>query len=259
MLLALRSPAKKLDFTPAPAFARATLPELLSDTAEIAAYTKKLTRAALRRLMDLSPALAELNYQRFQEFSPANAGGSKPAIYAFNGDVYQGFAAKTLNEDDLAFAQNHIAIISGLYGLLRPLDAIQPYRLEMGSRLATSRGKDLYGFWRPRLTAHVNAVTAGMRSPVIVNLASHEYWAALEQKAIKAPTVEIVFKEISGPKASIVGLFAKKARGMMARHIVQHRLTNPGELKAFDAAGYRFDDRQSTDALMVFNRKSPLS
>ena len=258
MLFALLSPAKKLDFGPAPAFAQTTTPALLNDAALMAARAKKLTRPQLRRIMDLSPALADLTFERFQNFVPANTGGTKPALYAFNGDVYQGFEARTLEADEIAFAQEHIAIISGLYGLLRPLDAIQPYRLEMGSRVATARGKDLYAFWRAGLTAHVNAVTAKLQHPTIVNLASQEYWAALDQRALTAPVVHAAFKEIRGGKASVVSLLAKKARGLMARYIVQHRLTKPDELKAFDSAGYRFDPEVSGERHLVFSRKIEL-
>lgn len=256
MLLALLSPAKKLDFGPAPAFAKPTTPALAKDTALLAARAKKFTREDLRRLMDISPKLADLNYQRFQSFDAAGS-ESKPAIYAFNGDVYMGFAAKTLDKDDIAFAQKHVAILSGLYGLLRPLDAIQPYRLEMGSRVDTARGKDLYAFWREDLTAHINGVTAKMKSPTVINLASGEYWGAVDEKALQAPVIHAAFKEIKNGKATIVSFLAKKARGMMARYIVQHRLTTPDEIKAFDTDGYAFDAKASTKTTWVFSRKAP--
>ena len=258
MLFALLSPAKRLDFSAAPAFARATSPALAGDAAVMAARAKLLSKGQIARLMDISPKLAALNFERFQHFDLGGGGESKPAIYAFNGDVYQGFEARTLEADEIAFAQEHIAIISGLYGLLRPLDAIQPYRLEMGSRVATARGKDLYAFWRAGLTAHVNAVTAKLQHPTIVNLASQEYWAALDQRALTAPVVHAAFKEIRGGKASVVSLLAKKARGLMARYIVQHRLTKPDELKAFDSAGYRFDPEVSGERHLVFSRKIEL-
>ena len=257
MLFALLSPAKKLDFTPAPAFAKATTPALLKDTAVMAARAKKLTRAQLRRLMDISPKLADLNYERFQAFDPANESDTKPAIFAFNGDVYMGFEATSLNEADIAFAQTHVAIISGLYGLLRPLDSIQPYRLEMGSAVKTERGKDLYAFWREGLTAHVNATVAKLEDPTIINLASHEYWHAVDEKALKAPVLHIAFKEIKAGKATIVSFMAKKARGMMARYIVQNRLTQPEHLKAFTSGGYAFDAAVSVPGAWVFARKAP--
>ncbi len=255
MLLALLSPAKKLDFKPAPDFAKSTTPQLLADTAELAVRAKNYTRDDLRRLMDLSPALAQLNYERFQNFDETNNAGTKPAIYAFNGDVYLGFDAKTLNKADITFAQKHVAIISGLYGVLRPLDAIQPYRLEMGSRVDTARGKDLYAFWRKKLATTLNGMTAGMKAPTVVNLASVEYWGAVEEKALDAPVIHTAFKEIKAGKATIVSFLAKKARGMMARYIVQHRISNASDLKSFDAAGYRFDPKDSTDSAWTFSRK----
>ncbi len=256
MLLALLSPAKKLDFNPAPDFAKASSPALLEDTAVLAARAKKLTRNDLRTLMDLSLKLADLNYQRFQSFDPANRGETKAAIYAFAGDVYMGFDAKTLGPGDIAFAQKHIGIISGLYGLLRPLDAIQPYRLEMGSKVKTVRGKDLYAFWRAPLTAHVNAVTAKLKNPTIINLASQEYWGALDEKTLEAPIIQATFKEVKGGKASVVSFLAKKARGMMARYIVQNRLTSPQDIKSFNIEGYAFDQAASDEAVWVFSRKA---
>jgi cytoplasmic iron level regulating protein YaaA (DUF328/UPF0246 family) len=256
MLFALLSPAKKLDFGPAPAFAKPTTPVLAKGTALLAARAKKFTREDLRRLMEISPKLADLNYERFQSFDLTGGGESKPAIYAFNGDVYMGFEAKTLTKDDIAFAQQHIGILSGLYGLLRPLDAIQPYRLEMGSKVDTARGKDLYAFWREDLTAHINGVTAKMKTPTVINLASGEYWGAVDEKALKAPVIQAVFKEIKNGKASIVSFMAKKARGMMARYIVQHRLTKPEEIKAFDSGGYAFDPKTSDKNTWVFSRKA---
>jgi uncharacterized protein len=259
MLLALLSPAKKLDFGPVPksGAGTSTTPALLQDTALLAARAKLLTREDLRRLMNISNALAELNYQRFQSFDQANARDIKPAIYAFNGDVYLGLEAKSLSKGDIAFAQNHVGIISGLYGLLRPLDAMQPYRLEMGSKVDNARGKDLYAFWRVPLTAHLNAITAALKNPTIINLASNEYWGAVDEKALHAPVIQMVFKEIKGGKATVVSFLTKKARGMMARHIVQHRLKKPEDLKRFDAGGYDFDPKASDNTVWVFSRKAP--
>lgn len=252
MLLALLSPAKRLDFSPAPDFAKASAPALMDDAALVAARAKKLTRGQIAKLMDISPKLAELNFERFQQFDPKNGGTTKAAIYAFAGDVYMGFDAKTMTEKDLAFAQKHIGIISGLYGLLRPLDAIQPYRLEMGSSLKNDRGKDLYAFWRESLTAHVNDRTD--KATTIINLASQEYWGAINEKELTAPVIHCHFKEIKKGKASIVAFFAKKARGMMARYIVENRLTKPEQIKAFDTAGYTFDAKASDATQWVFSR-----
>ncbi len=254
MLLAVLSPAKKLDFGAAPAFAKATTPALLKDTARLAARAKEFTREDLRRLMDLSPKLADLNYTRFQSFDIDGGNNAKPAIFAFNGDVYLGFDAKSLEKADIAFAQKHIAILSGLYGLLRPLDAIQPYRLEMHSHVKTERGKDLYAFWRRDLTAHLNTVTAKLKSPTIINLASQEYWGAVDEKVLDAPVIQTAFKEIKNGKASVVSFLAKKARGMMARFIVQNRLTTAKGLQKFAVAGYAYDAKASNDAVWVFSR-----
>lgn len=256
MLFALLSPAKKLDFAPAPDFAHPTQPALMDDAARMAAHARQLSRAALARLMDISPKLAELNFARFQAFDAANVHGTKPALYAFAGDVYVGFNAASLSKQDVEFAQAHIGILSGLYGLLRPLDAIQPYRLEMGAAVKNERGKDLYAFWRKPLTAHINAVTAAMSRPTIVNLASEEYWSAVDAKELQAPVIQAVFKETKGGKARVVSFFAKKARGLMARYIVQERLDDPQDLRAFDADGYRFDARASQESTLVFSRKA---
>ena len=256
MLLALLSPAKRLDFSPPPAFAKPPQPGLLQDTAKLAARGKKLSRTELRRLMDISPKLADLNYERFQSFDVKNKAETKPAIFAFAGDVYVGLDAKTLGAADIAFAQQHVAVLSGLYGLLRPLDSIQPYRLEMGTRLKNERGADLYDFWRKSIAAYINDLTSTMTDPTIVNLASDEYWSAVDENALRAPVIQAVFKEIKGAKAQTVSFLAKKARGMMARYIVQRRLTSADELKQFDTAGYAYDAKSSTTSLMVFSRKA---
>jgi hypothetical protein len=206
--------------------------------------------------MDLSPKLAELNYERFQSFDASNRANTKAALFTFAGDVYVGFDARTLAKDDVAFAQDHIGIISGLYGLLRPLDAIQPYRMEMGSRLDTAGAEDLYGFWRTRLTAHVNAVAGKLKSATIINLASNEYWSAIDEKALKFPVIQAVFKEVKAGKAQVNSFLAKKARGMMARAIVDHRWQKPEDLKSFDTGGYRFDASASDKTTWVFSRKA---
>jgi hypothetical protein len=256
MLYALLSPAKKLDFGPPPPKIKATAPALLAQTARLAARAKTYSAADLRRLMGISPKLADLNHARFQAFDPKNAGDTKPALYAFNGDVYMGLAAKTLSADDIAFAQKHIGILSGLYGLLRPLDAIQPYRLEMGSAVDTERGEDLYDFWRETLTAHLNGVVAKLKNPVIVNLASDEYWSAVDAKKLKAPVVQCVFREIKGDQAKVISFLAKKARGLMARFIAQARCDKPADLRKFAAEGYAFDAKASTESVYVFTRKA---
>ncbi len=256
MLYALVSPAKKLDWKPTPAGVKATMPALLKDAQPLIKRVKKYTANDLKRLMDLSPKLAELNYQRLQAFDAKNEKDTKPAIYAFNGDVYVGFDVKTLSVDDLKFAQNHVGIISGLYGLLRPLDAIQPYRMEMGTSVDTDAGEDLYDYWSENVTAQLNATLSKMKKPVVVNLASEEYWSVVDTKALKAPVVQCQFKEIKDGQARIINFFAKKARGLMARFIAQQRAETPEDLKAFNTGGYAFDAKASTDSVYLFTRKS---
>ena len=258
MLYALLSPAKRLDFKPLPdgSGLKPSQPALLKDTAVLAKRVKALSRDQIGRLMDISAKLAALNFERFQSFDPANRKDTKPAILTFAGDVYIGLQAKTLVPEDIAFAQSHIAIISGLYGVLRPLDAIQPYRLEMGSPLDTDRGRDLYAFWRDRVTTHLNSVTAKLASPTIVNLASIEYFSVVDAAKLKAPVIQPTFKEIKAGKAQIVSFFAKKARGLMARAIIDHRWTDPEQMKAFKTEGYAFDARASDAGTWVFSRKT---
>ncbi len=258
MLLALISPAKRLDFESeytlvAEGALKSTEPALAADAKILAARAKKYSARDLGRLMDISPTLAALTFARFQAFDTAR---TRAAIYAFAGDVYQGFDAASLSRDDIVFAQKHLGILSGLYGLLRPLDAIAPYRLEMGTRVDTGRGKDLYDFWRPSVTAHINTVTAKMKKPVVVNLASVEYWSVVDQKALDAPVINAQFKEIKAGKARIVSFMAKKARGLMARYIVENRVDAAEDLKYFDTDGYAFDAKASTDETWVFSRKA---
>jgi uncharacterized protein len=256
MLYALLSPAKKLDFAPAPAGLKATAPELLATAKPLIKRVKSYSASDIKRLMDLSDKLAALNFERFQAFDIANAIGTKPAIYAFNGDVYLGFDAKSLSAADITYAQKHIGILSGLYGLLRPLDAIQPYRLEMGTAVDTDAGEDLYDYWRAAITKHLNTVIGGAKGATIINLASEEYWSAVDTKALKAPVIQCAFKEVKDGKATIVSFLAKKARGMMARYIVENRVEKPKGLQEFTSGGYSFDAKASDDKLYVFTRKA---
>jgi cytoplasmic iron level regulating protein YaaA (DUF328/UPF0246 family) len=258
MLYALLSPAKRLDFKPLPSsrHVKATQPALLKETAVLAARARDLSITQLQRLMELSPSLAKLNHDRFQHFDPGNRTGTKPAIFTFAGDVYMGLNAATMSDEDVAFAQAHVGILSGLYGLLRPLDAIQPYRLEMGSPLKTAQADDLYGFWRKIVTDRVNAAVSKLAAPTIVNLASEEYWAAVDESQLKAPVIQATFKEMRGGKLQFLSFFAKKARGLMARAIVDHRWEKPEDLKQFNTAGYRFDPKASDEQVWVFSRKS---
>jgi uncharacterized protein len=256
-MLIVLSPAKKLDFAPAPAGAPLTAPELASDIAELARTTRKLKRTDLKRLMSISDTLAELNYQRFQAFDPESEDGVQ-AIIAFNGDVYNGLAARTLDKKALAWAQDHVRILSGLYGVLRPLDALQPYRLEMGTRLKTRRGGSLYDFWREPVAKALNRAAEGQADPTLVNLASQEYFGAVKTEALSVPHLTCHFKEVKpGEAPRALMLYAKTARGLMARYAIDHRIDRAEGLKDFNTAGYGFDAALSTAADWVFTRPQP--
>jgi len=255
-MLIVLSPAKALDFTAAPAAAPLSAPQLSEHTAELAKAAKKLRAADLKRMMDLSDSLAKLNRERFQAFDPESEEGLQ-AAFAFNGDVYMGLRARELDRKALAWAQDHVRILSGLYGVLRPLDAIQPYRLEMGVRMKTRRGHSLYDFWGPRVSETLDAALAGHRERILVNCASQEYCGAVDRGALTAPVVSCRFLEEKDGEARIMSFFAKKARGMMARFAIDNRIERVADLKAFDREGYRFQPSLSTDDEFTFARPQP--
>lgn len=255
-MLIVLSPAKALDFTAPPVQAPLTAPELRDQTAELAKTTRKLTARDLKRLMSLSDSLATLNRERFQAFDPESEDGLQ-AAFAFNGDVYLGLRARELDRKALNWAQDHLRILSGLYGVLRPLDAIQPYRLEMGTRLKTKRGGSLYDFWGPRLAEALDQALAGHKDRTLVNCASEEYFGAVDLKALKAPVVNVRFLEEKDGEARVISFFAKRARGRIARFAIDNRIECAADLKAFDADGYRFGPDASTDDLWVFRRPQP--
>lgn len=238
-MLALLSPAKTLDFANASPAAEPTAPRFAEEAASIAAAAAKLSRKRLSELMKISDQLADLNAERFRDFQGTP---ERPALFAFAGDVYAGFEVKSLDEEALPFAQDHVRILSGLYGLLRPLDAIRPYRLEMGTRWAPGRAKDLYGFWGERIAEALVADLDEQGDRVLINLASQEYWkAAAPHLPSDVRVIEIDFRE-PGPNGLRFNTFAaKRARGAMARYLVEHRLSDPEALKGFDCDGYRFD------------------
>ena len=259
-MLYLLSPAKTLDYdTPVPAAAarRATVPIHLAQAAELISVLKKKTPAQVSRLMDLSPKLAALNVARYAAWQPdATAPNSKPALLAFNGDVYEGLQAPTLKTADLAWAQEHLVILSGLYGVLRPLDLLQPYRLEMGTALRTKKGRTLYAFWGDTVAQYLNARQKEEEAPVIVNLASIEYAKAALRKTLTARVIDCQFEDWSAGRYKVISFFAKRARGLMARWAVQRRVDMPHKLRSFAAEGYALDDAASTDARLVFRRHS---
>ncbi len=248
------SPAKSLDFSPAPPGVGATAPAMTGDIAELAKVTRKLRTADLKRLMSISDKLAMLNYERFQAFDPGGEDGLQAAL-AFDGDVYDGLQARALDKAGLAYAQDHLRILSGLYGLLRPLDVIQPYRLEMGVRLKTRRGPTLYAFWGDRIAKALNLAAEDQADPTLVNLASQEYFAAVDRKALKLPVVSCQFKERKGNDLKIISFYAKTARGLMARYAIDHKIDRAEGLKDFKVAGYGFDPVLSTDQDWIFTRK----
>ena len=252
-MLIVLSPAKRLDFSEPSLAVEPTLPRLREDTASLAKTAKRLSKAELRRLMSISEPLAALNRERFQAFDPDGENGV-PAALAFAGDVYEGLKARELDAASLAWAQDRLRILSGLYGLLRPLDRIQPYRLEMGTRLKTRRGGSLYDFWGDRISRQLNADAEGHADPTVVNLASQEYFGAVHAKALKPPVVTIHFREEKDGTSRVISFFAKKARGAMARFAIDERLDRAEELKRFDRDGYRFDKAASTDADWIFTR-----
>jgi len=255
-MLIVLSPAKALNFTAGPACAPLTVPRLGEHTAELSKTTKKLRAADLKRMMDLSDSLAKLNRERFQAFDPESEDGVQ-AAFAFNGDVYLGLKARELDKKALAFAQEHVRILSGLYGVLRPMDAIQPYRLEMGVRIKTRRGGSLYDFWGPRIAEMLDADLSGHKDRTLVNCASTEYFGAVDRKALKAPVVSCRFLEEKDGEARVISFFAKRARGAMARFAIDNRIKKAADLKAFDADGYRFQPHLSSDEEWTFARPQP--
>ncbi len=254
-MLMVISPAKSLDFTPVED-APATLPQFPRETAGLARLARRLKKADLRRLMGISEKLAELNVQRFKAFD-AKADTGLQAAFAFDGDVYDGLQARTLDAEGLAYAQDHLRILSGLYGLLRPLDRIQPYRLEMGIRLANPKGGSLYDFWDGKITKALKAAAKGQADRTIVNLASQEYFGAVNRKALKPPAVTCRFLEEKDGEARLISFFAKRARGAMARFAIDGRVERAEDLKGFDRDGYRFRPDLSKDHDWVFVRRQP--
>lgn len=257
MLLVI-SPAKKLDFESENLSSATMPPRFLSQAKKLAAKARKLKSQDLQSMMGISEQLADLNVARFKAFkppfTPANA---RPAIDAFQGDVYIGFDAKSLDDVGREFANNHMRILSGLYGLLNPLDLMQAYRLEMGTRFANERGKNLYEFWGDRLAKAIDNDLSGHQHPVLINLASNEYFKAVPVKVLKAPVITPVFQDVKEGRARVISFLAKKARGTMARYVVDNEITDPEDLKKFNGGGYTYSEADSTDTRWVFKRPQP--
>lgn len=257
-MLILLSPAKSLDYdTPLPERLAHTLPQFIAQSTVLIEVLRQKSPQDIASLMKISDPLAALNVARYQawtpEFSSANA---RQAVLAFNGDVYEGLQARTLTRADLAWAQQHVAILSGLYGVLRPLDWMQPYRLEMGSHLATAAGSNLYRFWGTQIADYFNAQLQGVAHPWVLNLASVEYAKAVDRKTLQARVVECVFEDWKGSQYKIISFYAKRARGLMARHAITQRVRQPEQLETFDAEGYAFEASASAPERLVFRRRT---
>ena len=256
MILVL-SPAKTLDYESPVVANKHTLPDFIPRSAELISVLREMSPAKIGSLMSISDPLAQLNVARFvgwrKTFTDANA---RQAVLAFNGDVYDGLDARSLNQRQLDWAQKHLRILSGLYGLLRPLDLMQPYRLEMGTRLPTQRGKDLYAFWGSEITQALNAALADSKAKALVNLASEEYFKSVKPAELNVPVITPVFEDWKNGKYKIISFFAKRARGLMARYAIEHKITKPEGLKAFDSDGYAFDASVSDEASWVFRRRN---
>lgn len=255
-MLFLLSPAKSLDYETPAGDVPHTLPQFLPQSVELIEVLRPQSPQQIAELMDLSDALSALNVARYEAWSPKfTAKNSKQAILAFNGDVYDGLDAKSLSPEALGWAQQHIGILSGLYGVLRPLDRMQPYRLEMGTALSNPKGKNLYAFWGTQISAHLNQKLAKDTTPVIVNLASQEYFKAVDLKTLKARVIECVFEDYKAGKYKIISFFAKRARGLMARYATLNQVNHPDGLRAFNLDGYAFAPEPSTPDRLVFRRR----
>ncbi len=255
-MLFLLSPAKSLDYDTPAGDVPHTQPLFTKRSAELIEILRNYSPQQIAELMDLSDQLAGLNVARYQAWSPKfTAKNSKQAALAFNGDVYEGLDAKTLRAEDLAWAQEHVCILSGLYGVLRPLDWMQPYRLEMGTSLANAKGRNLYKFWGTQIADYLNERLQADKTPVVVNLASQEYFKAVDTKALKARVIECVFEDWKGGKYKVISFLAKRARGLMARYAATRRVSTPTQLEKFNLEGYAFDATASEADRLVFRRK----
>jgi cytoplasmic iron level regulating protein YaaA (DUF328/UPF0246 family) len=250
-MIAIISPAKSLNFESSPPINIKTSPLFLKEADYLAGKLGKLNSSKLGVLLDISPKLAHLNAERYSSWKTATL---KQAIYAYDGDVYDGMEAKTFSSQEIEFAQNHLRIISGLYGLLRPLDLIKPYRIDMGTSFATPKGENLYKYWGDKITDQLKKNLKESGSNVLINLASQEYFAVVNSKKLKARIITPSFKDRSNDKYTMISFFAKKARGMMSRFIIQNAITDPEMLVGFDSGGYNFNHELSKGDNWVFTR-----
>ena len=255
-MITVISPSKTQDFSSNGVPHHHTQPHFLDQSRMLVKELRKHSAGDLKSLMEVSDKIAGLNYERYKQFSPPfSPENAKQALFAFKGDVYTGIDLENYTEKELNFAQDHLRILSGLYGLLRPLDLIQPYRLEMKIKLKNPKGKDLYAFWGNSLTEELNkALAPGSAKPVLINLASNEYFKAIQKKGLEAEIITPVFKEFKNGKYSIIAIYAKKARGMMTDFIIKNKIKNPEKLKTFGEEGYEFSEQHSLNNELVFIR-----
>lgn len=257
-MLTVISPAKTLDFETAPTTRKSSVPQLLDRSAELVEDMRSLDPQDIRALMGVSENIAQLNHQRFMNWHrPFDLNNAKQSILAFKGDVYTGLDAQTLSTAQLTFAQSHLRILSGLYGILRPLDLMQPYRLEMGVRFANRGGKNLYEFWGDQITNGLNTQLKKLKSEVVVNLASNEYFKSVKVGQLNGEIVTPIFKDLKSGKYKIISFYAKKARGQMSRYIIENGLEDPDKLKGFNTDGYSYNSAESSARELVFTREKP--
>lgn len=253
-MLHVISPAKTLDFE-TPCDKEKSYPRFQKETLELIGVLREKSPEEIQSLMDLSENLAELNTSRYKKFRKAkNSKAAKQAVYAFKGDVYVGLEAEELSDDDIQYAQGHLRILSGLYGILRPLDLIQPYRLEMGTRLAFDDYRTLYNYWADKIVAEVNKDLKKQGDKILINLASNEYFKAINRPSLKAKIINVDFLDLKNGKYKVISFFAKKARGLMSQYIIKNRINEVEELKAFDYEGYWFDTDASNETNLIFKR-----
>ncbi len=254
-MLMVISPAKKLDYDSKVNIKNVSQPRFMSQSQALVDILVGMAPHQLSELMHISDQLGELNHDRYQKWSqPFNENNSRVALRAFKGDVYVGLDAESFNDDELAFAQQHLRILSGLYGVLRPLDLMQAYRLEMGTKLANPKGKDLYGFWDTVITESINDDLVASGSKVLLNLASNEYFKSVKKPLLDATLITPVFKDKKAGKYKIISFYAKKARGLMAAYIIKNRITDIEQLKSFNAESYQYNPELSSDTQWVFTR-----
>lgn len=255
-VLIVISPAKTLDYETPPTTKKSSQPALLEDSQELINGLKRLAPQDIAKLMKLSDKLGALNYDRYQQWQqPFTKENAKQALLAFKGDVYTGLDAESFNQDELAFAQKHLRILSGLYGVLKPLDLMQAYRLEMGTKLNNARGKDLYEFWGERITTLLNKQLKSLKSDVLVNLASNEYFKAVKKEQLNATIITPVFKDKKNGQYKIISFYAKKARGLMSAYAIEKGITDVAKLKRFNKEGYKYAKELSDDSEWVFTRE----